>query len=266
MTESFSEYDALVKILIVGDSNAGKSSLLRTLQGNPWKQGQPTVGVDFVLQTVEVRGKKLKLQIWDTAGQEKYQAIRGAYFRGAHCVAVCFDLTNPISFDNVKHWVAETKLYCDNAAILLIGTKSDLFEKRQVSEDQAQNAVHNFSLHSYVETSAKTARNVEDAFRDLGTLGHDAKMLIDKTASRVDHSAAVSLTSPEAAPVKPLRKRCFARVMNRKKGAKQEAASKKTENRKLFKKVATDNVDCNEKECGDEEPRSYYEVDGEMVQ
>ena len=102
------EYDLLFKILLIGDSGVGKSSLmLRFNDGIFTESFLPTIGVDFRIKTIEQESRKIMLQIWDTAGQERFKNITRNYYRGAHGIIVAFDVTDKESFDNVDKWMEE---------------------------------------------------------------------------------------------------------------------------------------------------------------
>ncbi|PSN43471.1 Ras-related protein Rab-35 [Blattella germanica] len=108
------EYDHLFKLLIIGDSGVGKSSLLLRFADNTFSGSYiTTIGVDFKIRTVEIEGERVKLQIWDTAGQERFRTITSTYYRGTHGVIVVYDVTSGDSFANVKRWLHEIEQNCD---------------------------------------------------------------------------------------------------------------------------------------------------------
>merc|ERR1712060_328259 len=126
-----------------------------------------TIGVDFKIRTVELDGKTCKLQIWDTAGQERFRTITSSYYRGAHGVIVVYDVTDKESFSNVKHWMQEVDKYAaENVNKLVIGNKCDLSSKKVVSYDEAKELADSLSIN-FMETSAKNAHNVEQAFQAM---------------------------------------------------------------------------------------------------
>lgn len=104
-------YDHLFKVLLVGDSSVGKTSvLLRYTDGNFSNEFQTTIGVDFRICNLPTNGKIIKLQMWDTAGQDRYKRIVSSYYRGSHGLIVVYDITNPASFENVPTWIEECNL------------------------------------------------------------------------------------------------------------------------------------------------------------
>lgn len=128
-----------------------------------------TIGVDFKIRTIELDGKTIKLQIWDTAGQERFRTITSSYYRGAHGIIVVYDVTDNESFNNVKQWLHEIDRYaCENVNKLLVGNKSDLAAKRVVSTEQGKEFAESLGIE-FLETSAKTSTNVEQAFLTMAS-------------------------------------------------------------------------------------------------
>jgi len=162
------EYDYLFKLLLIGDSGVGKSCLLLRFADDTYTESYiSTIGVDFKIRTIELDGKTIKLQIWDTAGQERFRTITSSYYRGAHGIIVVYDVTDQESFNNVKQWLHEIDRYaCENVNKLLVGNKSDLTSKRVVTYDNAKEFADNLGIE-FLETSAKNATNVEQAFMTM---------------------------------------------------------------------------------------------------
>ena len=165
-----SEYDYLFKLLLIGDSGVGKSCLLLRFADDTYTESYiSTIGVDFKIRTIELDGKTIKLQIWDTAGQERFRTITSSYYRGAHGIIVVFDVTDQESFNNVKQWLHEIDRYaCANVKKLLVGNKCDLASKRAVPTEQAAEFAESLGVE-YLETSAKSALNVEKAFTTMAS-------------------------------------------------------------------------------------------------
>jgi Ras-related protein Rab-1A len=159
------EYDRLFKILIIGDSNVGKTSvLLRYVDDAFNPEFQTTIGVDFKISTLEVSGKIVKLQLWDTAGQDRFRNIVASYYRGANGVFLMYDVTNSESFQSVSKWSEESQQYLQsNVPKLLVGNKSDLTSQREVSTEEGK-ALSQRLKTDFIETSAKTSANVKEAF------------------------------------------------------------------------------------------------------
>ncbi|XP_020594482.1 ras-related protein RIC1-like, partial [Phalaenopsis equestris] len=126
-----------------------------------------TIGVDFKIRTVEQDGKTIKLQIWDTAGQERFRTITSSYYRGAHGIIVVYDVTDQESFNNVKQWLNEIDRYAtDSVNKLLVGNKCDLTDERVVAYEAGKALADEVGI-PFLETSAKDATNVEQAFMKM---------------------------------------------------------------------------------------------------
>lgn len=158
------DYDHLFKLLIIGDSGVGKSSLLIRFSDNTFSGSYiTTIGVDFKIRTVVIRGERVKLQIWDTAGQERFRTITNTYYRGTHGVIVVYDVTNGESFANVKRWLQEIESNCDVVNKVLVGNKNDDPYRKVVVTEDAQRFANQMDIQLY-ETSAKDNINVEEMF------------------------------------------------------------------------------------------------------
>ena len=161
------DYDYLFKLVIIGDSGSGKSSLLLRFTDDSFTESYlTTIGVDFRFRTVTVQGKRVKLQIWDTAGQERFRTMTSAYYRGSDGIVVVFDVTARDSFEHVDVWLAEVNRFADSAAKLLVGNKTDLPD-HAVAADEAAAKAKRLGMADYVGASAKTADQVEAAFAKL---------------------------------------------------------------------------------------------------
>jgi Ras-related protein Rab-1A len=192
-----SEYDYLFKLLLIGDSGVGKSCLLLRFADDTYTESYiSTIGVDFKIRTIQLDGKTIKLQIWDTAGQERFRTITSSYYRGAHGIIVVYDVTEMESFNNVKQWLHEIDRYASEGVNkLLVGNKSDLVSKKQVETQTAKDLADSLSI-PFLETSAKSATNVEQAFMTMaseiknrmataptGRMGNQATLPVGKSAA-----------------------------------------------------------------------------------
>lgn len=162
------QYDRLIKLLLIGDSSVGKSSVLVRFSDDSFSSHFiSTIGIDFKTRTMELDGKKIKLQIWDTAGQERFRVITTAYYRGAMGILIIYDVTNIESFYNVKEWI---KLIATHGTTsvnkILVGNKCDLFEQRIVTTEMGQKLADEYNL-PFIEVSAKTGQNIEETFISL---------------------------------------------------------------------------------------------------
>eukprot|EP01017_Pseudomicrothorax_dubius_P019412 TRINITY_DN2134_c0_g1_i1.p1 TRINITY_DN2134_c0_g1~~TRINITY_DN2134_c0_g1_i1.p1 ORF type:complete len:206 (-),score=65.06 TRINITY_DN2134_c0_g1_i1:186-803(-) len=161
---------ALFKIIILGDSGVGKTSLMNQYVNQRYSQQyRATIGADFMAKEVVIDDRVVTLQIWDTAGQEKYQSLGGAFYRGADCCVLVFDITNPKSFESLESWRDEFLLQGspkdpESFPFVVLGNKSDREPERKVADYKAQQWCKSHGTIEYFETSAKDNLNVEKAF------------------------------------------------------------------------------------------------------
>lgn len=181
-----SQFDYLFKTIIVGDGAVGKTALsLRYTEDKFQESYKMTIGVDFSIKRVVVNNKKIKTQIWDTGGQERFSKIRPLYYRGALGCLIVFDVTNKVSFDNLDLWFKEVKDNCRTIPIILVGNKIDL-ENRQVSTTAGRSFATKKSQElgykiPYHETSAKTGETIKKVFSKLTkTMVRNAEQAIEK--------------------------------------------------------------------------------------
>ncbi|RNA42137.1 ras-related Rab-3 isoform X1 [Brachionus plicatilis] len=161
-------FDYMFKLLIIGNSSVGKTSILFRYADDSFTSAfVSTVGIDFKVKTVFRNDKRVKLQIWDTAGQERYRTITTAYYRGAMGFILMYDITNEESFNAVQDWVTQIKTYSwDNAQVVLVGNKSDMQNERVVAYERGKQLADHLGLE-FFETSAKENINVKQVFERL---------------------------------------------------------------------------------------------------
>ena len=159
------EYEMMVKVILIGDSGVGKTNIMSKFLKNQFmEESKATIGVEFGSKLFNHEGHKIKAQIWDTAGQEKYKAITGAYYKGSKGALVVYDITQKKTFENIEKWVNDLKAAGDpKITIILIGNKNDLDNKRQVSKDQGEEKARSFGC-AFLETSAYSGDNIDKAF------------------------------------------------------------------------------------------------------
>ena len=192
--------EQVMKVLLIGDSGVGKTTLLCRMLGKELEEEpSATVAVDAESAVVEVDGVQVKLKIWDTAGQERMGFLTSSYYRGAAGVLVVFDIANQESFKNTPNWVGEIQRYAVGRDLppvkMLIGNKSDLAAQRAVPESEGQNLVSSGDYAAYLETSAKDNVRVQDAFVALARSILEAKR--NKASGGGDSSAASSKSKPK---------------------------------------------------------------------
>ena len=140
MSREVDDYDALLKIVLIGDSGVGKSNLLSRFVKNEFNlESKTTIGVEFATKNIQTdSGQHLKAQIWDTAGQERFRAVASTYYRGAVGAMIVYDITKYKSFEGVEKWYEELKQYADDGIkVMLVGNKTDLKKLREVKTEEA---------------------------------------------------------------------------------------------------------------------------------
>jgi small GTP-binding protein len=158
------EVDYLFKIIVVGDGTVGKTSLTqRFVTGKFGTQYRMTIGVDLSIKIFKVSQKIVKLQIWDTGGQERFSYVSPLYYRGAVGALCCYDLTKRPSFLNLPKWFSNVEKYCGDIPLILVATKKDLEEYRAVKEDEGRSFAQERGVY-FFETSAKSEVNLKEPF------------------------------------------------------------------------------------------------------
>ncbi|CAH0387877.1 unnamed protein product [Bemisia tabaci] len=172
-------YDFLFKLLIIGDSGVGKTSILFRFSDDAFNTTFiSTIGIDFKIKTIELRGKKIKLQIWDTAGQERFHTITTSYYRGAMGILLVYDISDMKSFENVMKWTRNINEHAnEDVERMILGNKCDKESERMVTKEMGEQIAREHGIR-FMETSAKTNINIEKAFTDL------ASAILDKTVGR----------------------------------------------------------------------------------
>ena len=170
MSDDDSEDDYhLFKILLLGDSAVGKSCLLLRYCENSFQESHlTTIGLDFRLKTVNLEDKrKIKVQIWDTAGEDRFRAITRNYYRGANGIILMYDVTDQKSFEHIRDWVEKIKEDAvEEIIIYLVGNKIDLNNKRIITNEEGKKLAAEYNI-KYYETSAKNSIGVEEVFLSL---------------------------------------------------------------------------------------------------
>merc|ERR1712087_570555 len=157
-----------VKLVLLGDSRVGKSSVVIRFVKNEFDQYKfPTIGATFLTQSVSVGNYLVKFEIWDTAGQEKYRSLAPLYYRGASAALVVYDITNRESFENARKWIEEVQTQEGSHVVIgLAANKVDLAANRKVSTDEGADFAKNKNF-IFFETSAKNSTNIKEIFRAI---------------------------------------------------------------------------------------------------
>eukprot|EP01125_Pyxidicula_operculata_P015106 TRINITY_DN5101_c0_g1_i1.p1 TRINITY_DN5101_c0_g1~~TRINITY_DN5101_c0_g1_i1.p1 ORF type:complete len:1147 (-),score=330.31 TRINITY_DN5101_c0_g1_i1:861-4301(-) len=192
------QHDSLYKIIIIGDSGVGKTNLLGRWMDDRFLTTSATINVEFATKSFEVGGKVIKVQLWDTAGQEQYRSVTRSYYRKAHGCILVYDITDNHTFTKLEDWLKDVKEAPgnENTQVLLVGNKSDLEEKREVDTDRGIEFSRKNGIN-FLETSALSGDNVSRAFQIVLT---DIYKLSEKYAklgsndSQINGKATVVLT------------------------------------------------------------------------
>jgi small GTP-binding protein len=160
-------HDYMFKLLIVGESGVGKTCMLLRFAENMFEGAYlSTIGVDFKVKNIEVDGKTVKLQIWDSAGQERFRNITSSYYRNCSGIIIVYDVTSRDSFDKVTDWIQEVRRYVPTVPLIIVGNKCDLLEQRQVTTESGKEFSQRHGI-IFLETSAKDNTNIDSAFQEL---------------------------------------------------------------------------------------------------
>ena len=161
--------DIIFKILMLGDSEVGKSCFLMRYSDNVFVENYiTTIGLDYKLKTIKLdSGKVIKVQLWDTAGQDKYRTIAKNYYKGSHGILLLYDITKISSFENIREWIQDIRQEVSPKSIIfLIGNKIDLTDQRKISKEQGEELAEEFKI-PFFEASAKSGENVDEVFKAL---------------------------------------------------------------------------------------------------
>ena len=179
MPDNIINPDCSFKIIVIGDSSVGKSCL--TLRGTKDKFKDfytPTIGFEFLALNIKINNKIIRLQIWDTCGQEIYRSLISSFYRNSTLAIVVYAIDNQESFDNLDSWLDEIKCQTHpNLKIFLIGNKMDLEENRVISKEKAETFYSSHNLDYFIETSAKTGENAQKVFVKAAQVLYDEYLL-----------------------------------------------------------------------------------------
>ncbi len=189
------EYDYIFKVLLIGNSDVGKSSLILRYVDQIWNDVfVPTIGVDFKVKSLQIDNKRVKMQIWDTAGQERFRNVISSYFKGAHGILLIYDITARDSFKELENWLGEVERNATPQVLkILIGNKCDLDEQRQITVDEGEAFAARNGM-KFIETSAKNNTNVNEAFEALAKIMVESSnkknvIKVEKKTIKVDKGA-----------------------------------------------------------------------------
>lgn len=159
-------YDERIKIMVIGESKIGKTSLISRYCNNQFNGGVylSTIGIDFQIKNVVFNNKNIRLQIWDTAGQERYRGIAKNYFQSSDGFVIVYDITSSESFEKLDYWIEQIKVNSpENIKMVLFGNKSDISDERAITKEEGEEYAKNNNI-KYFEVSAKEGTNVKEGF------------------------------------------------------------------------------------------------------
>ncbi|KAI6215076.1 Ras-related protein Rab-26 [Aphelenchoides besseyi] len=191
-SSAFADVHYSFTVMLIGDTSCGKTCLLIRFKDGTFMSNNfiTTVGIDYRNKLVEVDQLKVKLQIWDTAGQERFRSITTSYYRDADAILLVFDVSNRTSFENIRNWLTQIKEYAkETVEIVLVGNKADLGSQRKVKTEEAKQLGAVYGI-PYIETSAKTGKNVNNVFELLAR-----KLIGASNGQRVQDEVVVDLAS-----------------------------------------------------------------------
>lgn len=203
-------YDSIAKIVLLGSSGCGKSSLMSIYDNEPFNQDTlSTIGVDFKLKYIERGKSNIMVQINDTAGQERFESITVSYLRGASGVLLVFDVTDEQSFYKLTTWKKHIeRMAPSNTPIILIGNKCDLNHRRVIDYDQAKEMALQLNADQYWETSAKTSENVMEVFSSAVDVILSKHTFIERE-KEILNTPTIKFNEPKRSTSEPLFKKAF---------------------------------------------------------
>ncbi|GBG59356.1 hypothetical protein CBR_g38384 [Chara braunii] len=191
---------AKYKLVFLGDQSVGKTSIITRFMYDKFDNTyQATIGIDFLSKTMYLEDRTVRLQLWDTAGQERFRSLIPSYIRDSSVAVVVYDVANRQSFLNTARWVEEVRTERgSDVIIMLVGNKTDLVDKRQVSIEEGDAKAREFGV-MFIETSAKAGFNIKALFRKIAAAlpGMEA-VSATKTEDLVDVKLTPTVNPPQA--------------------------------------------------------------------
>ena len=186
MPDDYNQYDLSFKMIVIGDAGVGKSCLTTKAAKGVFDDAySATVGFEFLTFNVKLDGKVIKLQIWDTCGQEIYRSLISSFYRNASLAMMVYSIDSKESFIHIETWLKEVKLQSSpDIKIFLIGNKADLEEQREVKLEEAKQFKMENDFHYFNETSAKSGLNAQEVFIEAAKLLYKEHLKYRKRANR----------------------------------------------------------------------------------
>ena len=199
LPENLLQFDLSYKIIVIGDCSVGKSCLTNRATINLFEDAYTaTVGFEFLNFNIKIDGKIIKLQIWDTCGQELYRSLITNFYRNASLAIIVYAVNSRDSFENIEMWLRELRTHSNpDVKIFLIGNKIDLDNERVITKDQGEKFCKNNKLNLFIETSAKNGTNIQELFKKAAILLYREHASYTNMATKLDNSLKLPVVSDE---------------------------------------------------------------------
>ena len=193
LPDDYNQYDLSFKMIVIGDAGVGKSCLTtKAAKGIFDDSYSATVGFEFLTFNVKIDGKVIKLQIWDTCGQEIYRSLISSFYRNASLAMMVYSIDSKESFTHIETWLKEVKLQSNpDIKIFLIGNKADLDGQREVKLNEAKQFKDESGIHYFCETSAKTGLNTQEVFIEAAKLLYNEHLKYKARANKTNQDVPV---------------------------------------------------------------------------
>ena len=180
-------FSVFFKILLIGDLGVGKSCvILRYVEGDFPGNIMSSIGVDFKTKQIDLDDRLIKLQIWDTAGHEKFRTITTSYYKSAHAIIILYDITQKASFDHIRNWITEIDKFGKQGVLkVIVGNKLDMENNRKITKEVAENLALKYGIKLW-EVSAKDNTNIEEMFLDT------IKTLLEKNSKIISEGSSMA--------------------------------------------------------------------------
>ena len=194
LPENYTQFDLSFKLIVIGDSGVGKSCLTNKATKNIFEENyNATIGFEFFTFNIKFGEKIIKLQIWDTCGQELYRSLITNFYRNSSLAIIVYTVTDRASFDNIDLWYKELRTHSNpNVKVFLIGNKIDLENERKISTEEGQRYAEQYKLNKFVETSAKTGFNAKNIFIEAAKILYEDYILYHKDNDDSDNNSETS--------------------------------------------------------------------------
>ena len=188
LPEDTQKHDLSFKIIVIGDSGVGKSCLTMKATKNIFENYySPTIGFEFYNFIIRIKEKVIRLQIWDTCGQEVYRSLINSFYRNSSLAILVYSVTSQKSFKNLEIWLNDIKVNSNpDIKIFLIGNKKDLEEKREVPIDSAKKFFKDHGLYTFMESSAKTGFNAQKMFIEAAHVLLEENIRLEKRLKNIN--------------------------------------------------------------------------------